>query len=689
MTFIQELEQAHDLHFNQQQIEAIQHTQGPALILAVPGAGKTTTLICRTGFLIFEQHVAPHSILSLTFSRAAAMDMKKRFNELFQSHVHANISFSTFHSFCYRFLKAFDRELPAWTLIEGKGAPISKKKLIAQIHFSLHHEWPNEEVSEEILRQISVAKNRDATIGTSSMVKALPEIAALYESEKEKNRWFDYDDLLRHTLNRLRSDISLQHQLQRQYPYIQVDETQDLSPIQFQLLSCLLSPRKNIFMVADDDQSIYGFRGAMPEELFAFTHKEANFSIYRMETNYRSGAPLIEAANAIIKKNTSRFDKQMQKRDDASTSLHLHICNNPEDQLKQIESKVQEKKDQGSIGILFRNRISALPILNLMESHQIDVNVRDLQTNFFRSALYRDFRAFFLFSLDSSDGDALDQIWYKFNGYIKKRDYQQLRALDSGENLLRRLIRTADLPTYQRRNLQRVEDCFHQIQKQRPSFAIETILRDLNYRDYLNQRQESANYRGEVDSQHLSILQTLATQSVSIIDFLSRCESLQARLSRFEKPQSDITLSTLHGAKGLEFDHVLMIDLIDGILPSAMAKKQDSFGDPAQMEEERRLFYVGMTRAKKSCSFYSYTRLDQAPSAPSPYLAELQPFASALPADEWGIGSSVIHQSLGQGSVQQLDYKFIWIDFPKHGIKQFSRAFVARHNLLKKSDDSK
>ncbi|BES65163.1 ATP-dependent helicase [Gottschalkiaceae bacterium SANA] len=689
MTFIQDLEQAHALHFNQQQIDAIQHTQGPALILAVPGAGKTTTLICRTGFLIFEEKITPHSILSLTFSRAAALDMKKRFNELFQSHLHANISFSTFHSFCYRFLKAFDRELPAWTLLEGKGAPISKKKLIAQIHFSMHREWPNEEVIEEILRQISVAKNRETTVATSSMVKALPEIAAQYESEKEKNRWFDYDDLLRHTLNRLRKDSTLRQQLQKRYPYIQVDESQDLSPVQFQLISCLLSSKKNIFMVADDDQSIYGFRGAMPEELFAFTKNEANFSVYRMETNYRSGTPLIEAANAVIQKNTSRFDKHMIKREDVSTSLHLHICSNPEDQLKQIESKVQEKQDQGSIGILFRNRISALPILNVMESQHIQVNVRDLQTNFFRSALYKDFRAFFLFSLDPSDGESLDQIWYKFNGYIKKRDYQQLRSLQSDENLLRRLIQTTDLPLYQRRNIQRIEDCFHQVQKQRPSFAIETILRDLNYRDHLNSKKDKANYRGEVDSQHLSILQTLATQSVSIIDFLSRCDQLQARLSRFEKPQSSITLSTLHGAKGLEFDHVLMIDLIDGILPSAIAKKQDSFGDIALLEEERRLFYVGMTRAKKSCSFFSYTRLDQAPCTPTPYLTELQPFLSSLPADEWQPGSLVTHKTLGQGSIQQLDYKFIWIDFPKQGIKKFARAFVARHNLLKKSDDSK
>ena len=689
MTFIQELEQNHALQFNQQQLDAIQHTQGPALILAVPGAGKTTTLICRTGFLIFEQQVAPHSILSLTFSRAAAMDMKKRFNELFQSHVHANISFSTFHSFCYRFLKAFDREQPEWTLIEGKNAPISKKKLIAQVHYSLHHAWPNEEITEEILRQISVAKNRETSVPTSSMVKALPEIAARYESEKEKNRWFDYDDLLRHTLNRLRSDIELQHRLQNQYPYIQVDETQDLSPIQFQLISCLLSIKKNIFMVADDDQSIYGFRGAMPEELFAFTKNEADFSVYRMETNYRSGTPLIEAANTIIKKNVARFDKKMQKRADASTVLELHICNNPEDQLKQIEAKVQEKRDLGSIGILFRNRISALPVLNLMESHQIAVNVRDLQTSFFRSALFKDFRAFFLFSMDLSDGDALDQIWYKFNGYIKKRDYQQLRALESEENLLRRLIRTADLPLYQRKNILRIEDCFYQLQKQRPSFAIETILRDLSYREHLNQKKESANYRGEVDSQHLSILQTLATQSVSIIDFLSRCEDLQKRLSRFEKTQSSITLSTLHGAKGLEFDHVLIIDLIDGILPSAVAKKQDSFGDSALLEEERRLFYVGMTRAKKSCSFYSYTRLDQAPSTPSPYLAELQPFLSAQPPDEWVVGGTVAHKTLGVGVIQQLDYKCIWIDFPKQGCKKFAREFVARHNLLKKSDDSK
>lgn len=685
MTFINSIEQSFHIQFDSQQRQAIQHTAGPALILAVPGAGKTTTLICRTGHLIFQNHIHPQSILSLTFSRAAATDMKDRFNEIFRSKVHANITFSTFHSFCYRILKAFDKTMPQWQLIEGKDAPVSKKRLVGQIYQSLNHELPNEEIVDEILRQIGVAKNRESKVPVSPLVKSLPEIASLYEAEKEKHRWFDYDDLILHTLKLFRENPSIRKQLQAQYPYIQIDETQDLSPVQFRLIECLLSPSNNLFMVADDDQSIYGFRGAMPEELFQFVSKIEGFSTYRMETNFRSGAPLIEAANLLIGKNESRFKKTMAPYMKNTTSLQMILCNDPVHQLKEVERSLAAAPNGETVGILFRNRISSIPLLDLCEKLALPVQTRDLQTNFFRSALFRDFKAFFLFALDPSDGTSFDQIWYKFNGYIRRKDYEAIRAYDAGENILIRLQRNADLPLYQKKNLKRVESAFHDIQRQRPSYAIETILRDLEYRDYLDRKKESPRYRGETDAQHLSILMTLASQSISIMDFLSRCETLEKRMYTPQRASASLTLSTLHGAKGLEFDHVFMVDLVDDILPSAIAKKQSAFGDRTLLEEERRLFYVGMTRAKKTCRFFSYRRLDQTPCQPSPYLAELQPFFEEMPSDSWSVGMMVRHVSLGKGRIVQIDAKFIWIEFAGKETKQFSRAFVARHDLLEKN----
>lgn len=688
MTFIRNLEKNFHIQFDAQQKRAIHHENGPALILAVPGAGKTTTLICRTGHLIFQRKIDPQSILSLTFSRAAANDMKDRFNQMFQSQVHAHITFSTFHSFCYRFLTAFDKQEPRWRLIEGIDAPINKKRLISQIYQSLHNELPNEEIIDEILRQMSVAKNRESKVEVSPLVKALPTIVALYEEEKCKNRWFDYDDLLIRTLDILRENPTLQARLQKRYAYIQVDEAQDLSPVQFRLIERLLSPAQNIFMVADDDQSIYGFRGAMPAELFRFIESHKAFVTYRMETNYRSGAPLIQAANSVIEKNTSRFQKTMMPYSKEETALSLQVCNDPIHQLTVFKEKLSQLPVGETAGILFRNRISSIPLLNLCEELALPVKTRDLQTRFFRSALFRDFRAFFLFALDPSDRSAFDQIWYKFNGYIRRQDYEGICAYDAGENILLRLQRNADLPLYQKKNLKRIEDLFHQVQKQRPSYAIETILRDLGYREYLNRKKESPRYRGEVDAQHLSIIMTLASQSVSLIDLLSRCELLEKSMQSRQKSSAHITLSTLHGAKGLEFDHVFIVDLVDDILPSAVAKKQASFSDLSLLEEERRLFYVGMTRAKKTCSFFSYRRLDQTPCQPSPYLSELQPFFEEQENGEWKINEEVYHKTLGLGTIEQVDKKSIWIHFSNGETKQFSRNFVTRHQLLEKKDGS-
>lgn len=688
MTFIKTIEENFQIQFDPQQKKAIQHMNGPALILAVPGAGKTTTLICRTGHLIFEKKIAPQSILSLTFSRSAANDMKDRFNEIFRSRIHAHISFSTFHSFCYRFLKAFDKQVPQWQLIEGGNAPISKKKLISQIYQSLHQEMPGDETIDEIIRQISVSKNRETQVTVSPMVKDLPAIVSLYEEEKQRHRWYDFDDLLVKTLDILRGNPELKKRLHRQYPYIQVDETQDLSPVQFRLIECMLSTEQNLFMVADDDQSIYGFRGAMPEELFRFIQKRADFSTYRMETNYRSGTPLILAANQLIEKNAKRFQKSMRSHSDAKTNMEYQLCKDPIHQLAVLKVCLKEIPEEETTGILFRNRISAIPLLNLCEELHLPVKTRDLQTNFFHSALYLDFQAFFRFALDPSDGDAFDQIWYKFNGYIRRRDYQAVRAYDAGENILLRLQRNTDLPMYQKKNLKRIEDLFHQIQKQRPSYAIETILRDLEYREYLNRKKESPRYRGEVDAQHLSIMMTLAVQSVSLTDLMARCETLMVKMKARQTKPAAVTLSTLHGAKGLEFDHVLMVDLIDDILPSALSKKQASFDDHALLEEERRLFYVGMTRAKKNCRFFSYRRLDQSPCQPSPYLAELQTYLEAETYGDWQIGESIHHKTLGNGTIVDCDGPSLWIRFSNQETKQFSRKFISRHQLIKKLDGS-
>jgi len=688
MTFITSIEENFHMQFDPQQKQAIQHMNGPALILAVPGAGKTTTLICRTGYLIFEKNIAPQSILSLTFSRSAANDMKNRFNEIFRSKVHAHINFSTFHSFCYRFLKAFDKEMPQWQLIEGANAPITKKRLISQIYHSLHQEMPGEETVDEIIRQISVAKNRENQVSVSPLVKSLPTIVSLYESEKQKHRWFDFDDLLVQTLGILRKNPHIQKRLQEQYPYIQVDETQDLSPIQFRLIECLLSRDQNLFMVADDDQSIYGFRGAMPEELFQFIQKRTNFTTYRMETNYRSGIPLIQAANELIQKNEKRFTKSMHANSKERTVMAYELCKDPIHQLTTLQACLKDIPREETTGILFRNRISAIPILNLCEEMQVPVKTRDLQTSFFRSALYLDFHAFFRFALDPSDGSAFDQIWYKFNGYIRRRDYEAVRAYDAGENILLRLKRNTDLPLYQQKNLSRIEDLFHQIQKQRPSYAIETILRDLEYREYLNRKKESPRYRGEVDAQHLSIMMTLAAQSTSLTDLLASCETLMVKMRKSQNQDSSITLSTLHGAKGLEFDHVFMVDLVDDILPSAMAKKQASYEDTALLEEERRLFYVGMTRAKKTCRFFSYRRLDQSPCQPSPYLSELKLYWEEESQEDWKIDDKIIHKSLGIGQILDFDRSSIWIQFSNKETKQFSKKFLSRHQLIKKMDGS-
>lgn len=595
MNIINQLKTNNGIILNSQQVEAVQTLSGATLLLAVPGSGKTTVIIARLGVLILEKNVPPEQILTLTFSVKAANDMQQRFVNLFGNEYEGRLQFRTIHSFCYTVIKEYEKikNTTAFDVIENNS------HIIKSICIRLNEEYVGDEVVNELIKKICYCKN---LILSKEAIKkiAVPgcdflQVYEKYEAYKKAKRIMDYDDMLNYAYIILKRYPNILQKYQEQFKFINVDEAQDISFIQHEIIRLLAMKNKNIFMVGDEDQSIYGFRAASPKELLSFEKKFSDVKILKIEQNYRSTRTIVEVSNSLISHNKGRYFMSMYCEKDYGQDIKITKMNDLNEQYDYLVKRIRDNNSQNSIAIIYRNNDSSIPIVDIFEREKIQFSIRENNPAFFSHFLKNDFMYIFQLALNNNDSNALEKIYYKLKYPISKQMVEYVKG-NKSENVFDTLLQFPNLTNRAKDSIKQMVIDFRTLVSLNPYKAIQFVEWSMGYKENIETLVKQG-YSIDTLNQKLNTLKVLALNVKSIQDLDDRLVQLE-EIMQNETTTSNVTLTTIHSSKGLEFDTVIIVDAIDGQIPSSESIQQYMKKQPSLYEEEVRLMYVAITRAK-------------------------------------------------------------------------------------------
>ncbi len=596
--------------FNAQQRKAVRQVDGPILLLAVPGSGKTTVLVTRLGYMALCCEIKPEEILTVTYTVAATGDMRARCAEHFGEDLAKQFEFRTINSICAKIIQYYGRQYD-----RSPFALVSDEKqitaLLSDVYQEVQREYPTESDLKSVRTLIIYIKNMMLTDEEVRQLAAKLEepinIAEIYQKycrAMRENQWMDYDDQMIYAYRMLCKHPQILRHFQQRYRYFCVDEAQDTSKIQHAILALLASASGNLFMVGDEDQSIYGFRAAYPQALLDFEQDHPGAKVLLMEENFRSDAGIVQAADRFIQKNTFRHVKRMKAARVSSASIREIPLRSRGQQYTYL-ARVAADCDRQT-AVLYRDNECALPLIDLLERNGIDYRMRQMEMTFFSHRIVSDLTCVLRLAIDPYDTEAFLQVYYKLGTYIKKADAQHIAELSRQRHMpvLDAALECGRLNAHALAGTKTLRTHLRNMLNERADKALYRITEYLGYTDYLTR----SGINGE---NKLAILRTLASREASPAAFLARMEALQKIIQQKEtNPDCQIYLSTIHASKGLEYDTVYLMDVIDGILPEQVPASQRfaSKKEKEIYEEERRLFYVGVTRAKNRLYLFTANR---------------------------------------------------------------------------------
>ena len=653
MTFEQYIEKF-NIRLDKQQAEAVTRS-GSCLLLAVPGSGKTTSLVARLGYMIYVTGIRPEHILTVTYTNAATRDMKHRFESYFGTEHSEAVTFRTINSLC-------NEVISYYTYITGGSSfELLEDNLpaIREAYISQTGSWPDEADLKEIQQQITYIKNMlldreqiNAITVTEDEIK-IDGIYSEYSRILKQYRRMDFDDQLVFAFRILRKNNTVRSYFRNKYRYLLVDEAQDTSKIQHYIIQLLAHGRDNLFMVGDEDQSIYGFRAAYPQALMEFSKTYDGSSIMKLETDYRSDGYIVNAAAQFIKQNKQRYQKQMKPAKPAASPVLVHTTATRSGQYENVINILKGTLKGEQTAILYRNNDSALPYIYHLKKSGIPYTCRGMEATFFTGKTVRFVTDIIRLSYDMGNIELFLSTYSKTGCYITKKMaetavsmYENGRSSRGIWSCLELLVKNGS----KSKTIKKTSAYINGLKYMTAPEALETI------------ETLIAGARS-IDKEKIYILRCLAAEDMSAEDYIKSLAELEAELDN-KSPDSgaDIVLSTIHSAKGLEYDNVIIADSIDGVLPGA----------ETDIEEERRLFYVGITRAREKLIILKY----QDCYMPFVYLTEkilrkTQPQAALKETAvnmEITPGDEIIHKSFGRGTVTAISGDSITIEFD--GVKR-------------------
>lgn len=630
-----EFETTFSVKLNQQQKEAVQSTKGPVLLLAVPGSGKTTVLVTRLGYMIYCRNIPPESILTVTYTVAATKDMSERFAVRFGEDMAKRLEFRTINGICAMIIQYYGRRIgkTPFELVKDEKATTGMLIKICQDHGM---GYPTESDLKNVRTLITYIKNM--MLNEEELQKLEEEsdirIAGIYREycrQMREQKLMDYDDQMLYAYNILRKDPGVLAYFQNRYPYICVDEAQDTSKIQHAIIALLAAGTGNLFMVGDEDQSIYGFRAAYPEALLSFEKKHSGAKVLLMEENFRSNAKIVEAADKFIQKNTLRHEKHMRAAREAGADIREISLKSRKAQYVYLMKAAQEcttgmagmsgsEEHRGradasvtETAVLYRDNECAIPLIDLLERKNIPYRMRNADLSFFTHRTVLDVQNIIRFAMDPKDTELFMQIYYRLKLFFNKKDalrYAQI-SQEKDMEVLDAALKYGNLEKYQEDNIRNLKRQMVRILNMPGDEAVNQILTYMGYQDYLKKMGMNAN--------KLETVKLIGSRIESPEKLLERLEELRTIIQeKVSDKDCPFILSTMHASKGLEYDTVYLLDVMDGILPEkVLANPRTASKEELETyEEERRLFYVGVTRAKNQLNVFTTNK-------PSKFCSEL------------------------------------------------------------------
>ena len=612
------------MKFTSQQVDAIKHFEGPALILAVPGSGKTTVLLNRILNLIKNHNIDSSEIISITFSKSQGIDMEKRFlaqNPEFRG----KITFKTIHAFCYEIVRNYMKlKNIKKTLIEGNNE-FNRILILKRVYYQKNYKKLSDEEINDFFSIYDYTKNKmydfegylrkNHFISNRSLMLKLYN---LYDEIKIQNNFMDFNDLLILANEYISTDKKLLKALKNRYKFFQIDEGQDTSTLQFEIIRKIVFPENNVFIVADDDQSIYSFRGASPENLLNFKNIYPNSKIFFMDKNFRSTKNIIKISNKIIQGNKIRYEKSSKHTTEENSQIMLFKVKNSTIQARELVKRIFEINPNETIGVLYRNNISSLYVAEMLKNNDIDFFVKENKFDFYSNRILNDVKNILLFSEDTTDLEVFKRIYFKLNAYIKKDFITKLKYKLYNQCVLESLLDLDELNDFYLNKFTSLRNDFKRLKRMKMEDKIDCILYELGYGDYLDNFNEFSNLNYNLI---FDLIKYLSKDLKTFDEFIEKLDNLKELLKNASSSKSNISISTIHSSKGLEYDNVFIIDLIDGEFPQKSIL--NSF-DEKLLEEERRLFYVAMTRARKRLFLYTIKERNNLPVEPSIFYNELK-----------------------------------------------------------------
>lgn len=645
-----EFDRKYTSQLNPQQLAAVHAVDGAVLLLAVPGSGKTTVLVTRLGYMLCCCGISPDAILTMTYTKAATKEMQKRFVRLFGQDCPQIPEIRTINGVSSKIIDFYTRTHgsgSAFTVVENEG---ELAKIVSDLYRELSGEFATQSVIKELRKGIAYVKNM--MLGKEDLGELdtgfdqFPELYVQYNLALRQRRWMDYDDQMIYAKTILENYPDILAHFQDAFPYICVDEAQDTSKIQHAIIQLLARKTGNLFMVGDEDQSIYGFRAAYPDALMQFEQTYPKARVLLMEENYRSTPEILHLANGFIRKNTDRRPKTVRPTRASGANVHLISAADRTAQYAWLLDMAAHC--DGRTAVLYRNNDSALPLIDLMERQGLPFRCRQMDDTFFTHRLVADLLDIIAFANDRKNTEAFLRIYYKIGCGITKKaaEYACEACQRSGKTVLEELLTFSTLSQYARDSAAGLMDLLPQLLEETAARGLKRIWTELRYKDYVEQQQ--------LDGNKFEILTLLAEREADLNTLVARLDYLRMLVSAPPEPSSEgLILSTVHSSKGLEYETVYLLDVLDGILPAVTEPKGPE--EERRYQEERRLFYVAMTRAKDH--LYLFSCLDRS----SAFIRELRRELPVEKTEEDDLfaalreelcGKAYYHRQKGRGTVR-------------------------------------
>ena len=611
---------------NKEQKEAIMHRDGPAMVLAGPGAGKTYVITNRVKALIDEYGVKPEQILVVTFSKAAAVEMKERF-EMLTGGRRLPVRFGTFHSVFFQILRlAYHYE------VKDIATPALKYRFLEETFNETGYEVDDKkEFLSDIEKEISRVKGEgieiDCYFSSACSAEIFQKMYRGYQEKLQRHRCLDFDDMVVYTYQLLKEREDIRRRWQAQFRYLLIDEFQDINRLQYETVCMLAEPENNLFIVGDDDQSIYGFRGAKPGIMLSFPKRFPDTKQIVLGVNYRCSDEIMKAAERLIGKNNERYEKHIVANKGKEQPVHMKKCENLPDEAEKIVAQIQLYQKEGidyqEMAVLFRTNMQMRLLAGKLMEHGIPFTMRENLPNLFDTWMAKDIMCYLQLALGNRSREKFLKIANRPVRYLSRTaftesevSFDKLSAYNAVKN-----------QEWMEERIWNFEYDLKNLASLSPYAAIHFIRKGIGYDEFLKTYADERNVNADDWFDVLDEMQEMARDKKSIPEFLSFVENYGDTLEEIRQEQKKqqvkeepgVSLMTMHASKGLEFPVVFVPTLNEDIVPYRKAVQEGN------LEEERRMLYVAMTRAKTYLHLSFVKERFHKEAEPSPFLYEISP----------------------------------------------------------------